>query len=667
MKRKRWTAGILSAAVAASAAAGIWAGVNAGGGRPVMVVSAGELNQGFYDGGVNAIQAVVTEEASQNVYLQDTERVARVLVKEGDLVREGDILMEYDTAQTRLNLEKEKLSREQISLSIRAAEENIKNLKQTKPVPEDGEADPGTAVWEELPEEEIPLDPEISPEPEAAPESEETPDPGREFLVKLEGNQEGGSPFPEIRVSSGKSLRSYLDALPEEEWKQYVPSAEGLVFGGWYEDRDCRVPYDLDAPVENDLTLYARWHRQYQAEAAGELTGDAKPYNLPGRGEPEAGTLLNPYRYLASDKAVVYPSFMNKMKEKAAEALKENPDAHLYFALEVYQGDTLGGRLKGFYLQDAAKLAGQTFPDNWRGTLLAETGSLEVSYLSREEFSFRGTAAVSMRKLRKPDGEDLRSELLPQGGTYTEEELKAALKEQEEKLEELKLDLKEADLKIRSAEKAAGEGAVRAKISGIVKKAGDPGNPPKDGSAFLQVSGTEGMYLRGGLSELMLGQVQEGDLVEVMAWESGTSCLAEIREISPYPDESGMFSGYYGLASASFYPFTAYVAEGGETLISQEWAELSPVTDSGGTGGKAEELYLWKAFILEENGKQYVFLRGENGRLKKQEIRTGRRFSESCQVLSGVSWEDWLAFPYGKEIRSGAKTREGSLAELYGN
>ena len=62
-------------------------------------------------------------------------------------------------------------------------------------------------------------------------------------------------------------------------------------------------------------------------------------------------------------------------------------------------------------------------------------------------------------------------------GSYTKEELQSAIREQEEKLAVLQLDLKEAELKIQNAEKAVQNGVVRAKISGIVKKAGNPDSP----------------------------------------------------------------------------------------------------------------------------------------------------------------------------------------------
>ena len=689
MKKKRILAVSLSLVLAAGAAAGICGGVGAAGRKPVLVVSASELNQGGYYGSGITMEGMVTSDVSQDIYLQDTQTVSRVLVREGDPVRQGDVLLEYDTTQTRLNLEREKLNREQILLNIQGAEQKLKTLKNTKPVSKDPGTDPGMEIpWEDFPE-----------EPEIPEVSEPAQDPERTFQVTLEKNGRGDQDFPVLTIPRGVSLRDYLDSAEEKEWKQFVPSARGYVFGGWYQEPDCILPYDMDAPVTEDTVLYARWIRQYGAEVLQELTDQAVPYNRPEEGEPEAGTLLNPYRYLAAEGAVVCPSFMNRVKEEAGKALQEDPQAHIYFALEVYEGDSLSGSLKGFWLQDAARLAGREFPENWRGILRGESGTLEEILLTPTEppvpepaepssvFEKPAGAGASLRTFRRTgavafaadmdfgaetislsaetepqDGSSLG--LLPEGGTYTKEELAEAVQRQEERLADLRLDLKQSELKIRSTEKAVEEGAVLAKISGVVKKSGDPSNPPGDGSAFLQVASTEGMYIRGGVSELLLDQIREGDLVNVSAGQSGTCCQAEIREISPYPDESGMFSGIYGAASASMYPFIAYVEEGGGTLISQEWVQM----DAAGSGMEqpSDALYLWKAFILEEEGRQYVYLRDEKGKLRKREITTGRRVGEGCEVLSGVSWEDWLAFPYGKEVRNGAATREGAMSELYG-
>jgi hypothetical protein len=49
----------------------------------------------------------------------------------------------------------------------------------------------------------------------------------------------------------------------------------------------------------------------------------------------------------------------------------------------------------------------------------------------------------------------------------------------------------------------------------------------------------------------------------------------------------------------------------------------------------------------------------------KQYIEVGKVSGEGYEILSGVTTDDYLAFPYGKEVKEGAKTREGTIDELY--
>ena len=491
MKKKRILAVSLSLVLAAGAAAGICGGVGAAGRKPVLVVSASELNQGGYYGSGITMEGMVTSDVSQDIYLQDTQTVSRVLVREGDPVRQGDVLLEYDTTQTRLNLEREKLNREQILLNIQGAEQKLKTLKNTKPVSKDPGTDPGMEIpWEDFPE-----------EPEIPEVSEPAQDPERTFQVKLEKNGRGDQDFPVLTIPRGVSLRDYLDSAEEKEWKRFVPSARGYVFGGWYQEPDCIRPYDMDAPVTEDTVLYARWIRQYPAEVLQELTDQAVPYNRPEEGEPEAGTLLNPYRYLAAEGAVVCPSFMNRVKEEAGKALQEDPQAHIYFALEVYEGDSLSGSLKGFWLQDAARLAGREFPENWRGILRGESGTLEEILLTPTEppvpepaepssvFEKPAGAGASLRTFPPDRGpwllrrtwifgaenhqscrlkQNLRTAaawgLLPEGGNlYEKKNLQRLFSGRRSGWQICGWDLKQSELKIRSTEKAVEEGAVSGK------------------------------------------------------------------------------------------------------------------------------------------------------------------------------------------------------------
>ena len=118
MNKKKILAGVLSAVITVGAISGIVIGVKASRRSTVMVIQASELNYGGYWGSSSQMQGMISSDVSQDVYLTDTQTVSQVMVKEGDQVKEGDVLMSYDTTLTNLNLEREKLNRDQINLKL---------------------------------------------------------------------------------------------------------------------------------------------------------------------------------------------------------------------------------------------------------------------------------------------------------------------------------------------------------------------------------------------------------------------------------------------------------------------------------------------------------------------------------------------------------------------
>ena len=42
-------------------------------------------------------------------------------------------------------------------------------------------------------------------------------------------------------------------------------------------------------------------------------------------------------------------------------------------------------------------------------------------------------------------------------------------------------------------------------------------------------------------------------------------------------------------------------------------------------------------------------------------------YGEYCEIREGVSMDDYIAFPYGKDVEEGADTTVAGIEELYGN
>ena len=48
----------------------------------------------------------------------------------------------------------------------------------------------------------------------------------------------------------------------------------GYTFGGWYTDYDCTVAYDFNAPVTDNITLYAKWNKIPDQQKPNETPAD---------------------------------------------------------------------------------------------------------------------------------------------------------------------------------------------------------------------------------------------------------------------------------------------------------------------------------------------------------------------------------------------------------
>lgn len=63
------------------------------------------------------------------------------------------------------------------------------------------------------------------------------------------------------------------------EESSFIPAVEGLKFKGWYEDAECKTPFEFGNPVYNDINIYAGWDAAaklfVEKEGEGNVTTQA--------------------------------------------------------------------------------------------------------------------------------------------------------------------------------------------------------------------------------------------------------------------------------------------------------------------------------------------------------------------------------------------------------
>lgn len=243
---------------------------------------------------------------------------------------------------------------------------------------------------------------------------------------------------------------------------------------------------------------------------------------------------------------------------------------------------------------------------------------------------------------------------------YTAAEIAEMRKDQQQRIKELEFNIKISEAEYAIMQKEADDGAVEAEFDGTVVALTDPETAAEMGLPVLKVSGGGGFYVMGTVSELALETIRIGQTVEVTSWDTWMTYEGTIVEIQDFPVETQDY--YYGQSqNVSYYPYKVFIDESADL---QDGFYVSMMLVGG---AEQTSLYIDNAFLRTEGASSYVYVRGEDGLLEKRQVQVGGSLWGSyTQIRGGITADDWLAFPYGREVKEGAPTVEGTWEDLYG-
>lgn len=241
---------------------------------------------------------------------------------------------------------------------------------------------------------------------------------------------------------------------------------------------------------------------------------------------------------------------------------------------------------------------------------------------------------------------------------YTQTELVSMRKAKAQEIEDLEFDIKIAKAELEIMRKEAADGNVYAEFDGVVVSVLEPANAIALNAPMIKVNGGGGFYVEGSVSELDLATIQVGQTVTVTSWDTYAEYEGTVVSVGSYPVEDQY---YYSSTNVSYYPYKVFIDQSADL---QDGYYVSMVYQAepqeGGT------MYLENAFILTEGGESYIYVRGDSGRLEKRVVTTGDNTGYTTEILSGLSETDYIAFPYGKTVKAGAPTVEGTWEDLHG-
>ena len=293
-------------------------------------------------------------------------------------------------------------------------------------------------------------------------------------------------------------------------------------------------------------------------------------------------------------------------------------------------------------------------PKVWQGAKVTvyEEGSFDMQLFDASGFADHTLPPPEEIEIDLPE--------IDPNAIYTAEEildmqkqLYATIKEQTEKL-------KMAESEYAIMERELGDGNVYAEIDGKVVSLLTEEEARAQNQPLLKVSGGGGFYIEGSVSELEKAKLKIGQEVTINDWSSGGTYTGEVVSIGDFPSDNDNWNGM-GNPNVSYYPFKAFVSEEAD-LKAGSYVSMTYSTASAEQG-----IYLEKAFVRTEKGSSYIFVRGADGKLEKRNVKVGKALWGSYyEILSPLGEEDYLAFPYGKNVKQGAPTVESDLSALYG-
>lgn len=711
--KKKWIAAFIAAGVLLLGGVTVYA-VKTSSQSTVKVVSVSDMSGG---GGWsdNSLSGNITSDVSQNIYLADSQKVKKIYVKEGDTVKVGDDLLTYDMTLENLDLEMKKLEKQGIELNIEKANREITKLKNTKPSSDNGNEDPGLDIPEDPGEE--PEDPSMEPE--------EPAEAYQELTAEAEPYMGEGTveePYHFLCAADGAILGSFLNRMAEEQCFFVIEVRESDVSNGELLKIWGQKITEEDFQVADTDRFQVNLEKETD-DSDGQLPEDLKAVAVLEKGASAYqgdGTEKKPLTYLVKKDGIVKGSFFLERKEDGKyfriEVREENGDLIKAWEQNGADGDFAADvKEDGEYLVDLSKKQSGETPgepaeptdpseptkpgenpeppepsnpeekptepsvspevtpgenpeptpeagnpqetaeqENTVDGMSTKKSSASIHYLTVTSVMGSGS-----RKVISTDTGSDTTGSSDAGTSYggTAAEIQQQIKDKEKEIRDYQLDIKETNLEIKDIQKKLNNQTIKSTLNGVVKTVGDPEKESNDGKPLIQVVSSEGLYVQGTVSESKMNKLKVGATLSGYSYDNGVSFTAEVREISPYPSDNGQDG-----ANASSYPFTAYIADA-SGLSNNSWAELTLLDEGDGQG---QGIYLEKPFVRTENGQYYVMKDDGTGHLTKQIVQVGGiQYGSSYQITGGLSMDDKITFPYGKDVREGAKTEEGTLDDLY--
>ena len=590
---------------------GVWFGVSRGRSEPVKVFAFNSVGMTEYWGDSQESYGPVSTDKIQTVFLSSTQTVTEMKVAQGDTVKKGDVLMTFDTTLSDLQLERKRLEVEKLKLDLETAQKKLKDIRNMKPM---------SIVSSD--------DFDNSDE-----DSDDDGDLEKDYELSYDHAYDGSKP--------SKALICWLRVTTGDEKVRITPIVDDALLEEARQQAEKFQNENQPDPTEPSTEPTTESTTESTTEPATE------PPTQPGT-EPPTQPSTEPPTQPSTEASTPSTEETSEGEggEHSSASAAENPDEKptitvnsYYMVIKATEGNKrMGARVV------------------WQGMYIRKVGS----GFTFQFFDATGVPDHMATDPDDPDNTDPTDPDMPDPGSgYTAAQLAQMRAEQEKTIKETKFKIKmaEADYKIMQTEMS--DGNVYAEFDGKVVSVLTEEEAKTQNQPVLKVSGGGGFYIQGSVSELEKDKMQIGQEVTVNDWNTGMTYTGKIVSMGDFPTNSDGWNGS-GNPNVSYYPFTVFVDETAD-LQAGMYVNIQYSSAESENG-----IYLENPFIRTENGQSYVYVQGAGGKLEKRFVTTGKALWGSyTEIRSGLTVDDLIAFPYGKNLKEGAPTVESDVSDLY--
>lgn len=723
-KVKKLVITLLAVAVVGTGGFFGWRYLRGGNVQPVKVFPFDLVGMTEYWGDTQESYGPVSTDQIQTVYLSDTQTVSQILVEDGQEVKKGDLLLSFDTTLSQLELERKDLEIQKLQLDLEDANKELQRISWMVPMrtpPTEPETQPtvpstvmfrngdyslfrenghdgssreaamicwipmGKVISTEFLQEQIgELLPETGEEP-TEPETEPSGPDETTNSTEVTNSTEESNPTEETPSTETSNPVEVPDpSASEESTESSVSGEEALImFTAFLSDEptetwETTTEATTEATTEPSTEAPAEVPTEAPTEPSAEVpTVPADPsvifYGIvvcdsavslrsgPGTAYPVVDYASNGQQVavyeLIDVNDVIWCGIgggrwicMDYIRLDGSEVYEPTaPSAPTEPEEEVEPAEPGEKRCRPYYV--VFKVTENNY---LRGNVLVWLG---VHVRSDGSFSFFDARNVEDISLPPEPPEETEPDVDYIGSGYTYSQIQEMKKEQEQKIKDLDIQLKLAQAELKIMERELSDGNVYSEQDGKVISLLTEEEAKLNSQPIIKVSGGGGYYVDATVNELERDNVFAGMEVTVMDWESGGSYTGTVVSVGDIPSSGGMDG--MSNPNASSYPMKVFVEEDANL---REGGYVSVQYSSASQGG----IYLQNPFLRTIQGRSFVYVLGQDGLLEERTVTVGKSLGGSyTEILEGLTAEDLVAFPYGKNVKPGVPAEEGDMSDLY--